>query len=160
MGRADQSSDSGILSTGKERDHERNKEVYQADHGVAERRGAGDKGSSRTHRLPSSGSGSRIAPRRLRRSAPRSASVDGQLHPPRPCVRYTALWRVLRCPAHLITPRAGAITETGKAITETRHLITPRAGAVRNPKAYSYLCPMSGSGREAGAATAQYRRAQ
>ena len=48
---------------------------------------------------------------------------------PAPCARPAALWRVLRCPAYLITPGAGAITETGKAITEIRHLITPRAGA-------------------------------
>ena len=48
------------------------------DHGDVEGRGAGDKGSSRAHRAPGSESGSRIAPRRLRRSTLRSASGDGR----------------------------------------------------------------------------------
>ena len=78
------------------------------DHGAIEGRGAGDKGSSHAQRAPGSGSGRRIAPRRLRRSAPRSASGDGRCsYTPAPSrALYGLVARLTQC-AYLIPPENG-----------------------------------------------------
>ena len=78
------------------------------DHGTVEGRGAGDKGSSRARRAPGSESGSRIAPRRLRRSALRSASGDGRCsYIPAPSRALYGLVARLTRYAYLIPPESG-----------------------------------------------------
>ena len=89
------------------------------DHGAVEGRRAGDQGRSRPRRAPSSQerarpvsilteSGSRIAPRRLRRSMPRSAAGEWQCsYTPAPSrALYGLVARLTQC-AYLILPENG-----------------------------------------------------
>ena len=78
------------------------------DHGAIEGRGAGNKGSSHAQRAPGSESGSRIAPRRLRRSALRSAAGEWQCsYTPAPLRSLYGLVARLTQYAYLIPPENG-----------------------------------------------------